>query len=290
MRLFSYRNRPVHMGPYPSERLLRTAESSFNGLPASAQLIVATDDEPTSILHAVDDYRSILDAVRDGPANPVAAEIPDCPEERANNLKAFCYFLDTTFTTTCSITPDLWLENSYRHPRIDEWYRKCDEAATRPTPPAVEMALGRIGMAANACQQDVSHHTHAIVLGVEFPRDPRPDEPGTKWVQGMQPHRASLRAAETATALAAYLRILGFDARVHSGTSADIDMGRAAVASGMASVEDGKLNNPYVGDRFGLAVVTTTLEIAADLPLSMQAKAAGGPAWWFGLGTQKNAF
>ncbi|MGI9261881.1 MAG: hypothetical protein ACR2QR_07585, partial [Woeseiaceae bacterium] len=147
MRLFSYRNRPVHMGPYPSERLLRTGEASFGDLPKYEQLALASADAPTSILHAVDDYRSLLDAVRDGPANPVEAEIPDCPEERANNLKAFCYFLDTTFAMTCSITPDLWLEKPFRHPRIDGWYRKCDEAATRPTPPAVEMALGRIGMA-----------------------------------------------------------------------------------------------------------------------------------------------
>jgi reductive dehalogenase len=283
------------MGPYPTEKLGREAQdpASFGDLPEGEQLALAPEDDPLSILHAIDDYRSILDAVRDGPANPVEAEIPACPGERENNLKAFCYFLDATFVGTCSVSDALWLDEPYRHPCTRDWYAKCEEAATRPTPPAVEMALGRIGMAAAACQKESTHHDHAIVIAVEFPRDPHTGEPGTGWIEDLQPHRASLRTAEVAIALANYIRTLGFEARAHTGTSSDIDLGRAAVAAGIARVAGRELRNPFVGHRFGLAVVTTTMAIDVDEPLAEQGLSnrwrSKGPAWWFGAGAVKSA-
>jgi len=66
--------------------------------------------------------------------------------------------------------------------------------------------------------------------------------------------------AQTAVLLATYLRMLGYEARAHTASSSDVDLGRLAVAAGLARVEGGTLVNPYVGARFGLARVTTTLE------------------------------
>ena len=297
MRLFSYRNRPVHMGPYPTEtlaRLKRASDLSFAGLGPLTQLEMAPTDDPGSILHAMDDYRSLLDAVRDGPVNPELAEIPDCPEERANNLKAFGYFLDANFAGTCEIRPELWLQAPFSHPQISSWFEKCDMTAARPTPPAVEMALSRIGMAQAAGQKSVSHHSHAIVFAIEYPRDPDINEAGSEWIHGLQPHRAALRAAEVAVALANYLRLLGYEALAHSGTSSDIDVRKTAVVAGIASVDDQHITNPFIGHRFGLAAVTTTMKIRADLPLAQQGFVdrlrSKGPAWWLGFGTHKNAF
>ena len=297
MKLFSYRNRPVHMGPYPTENLARmksASDVSFAGLGPPVQLESAPTEDPDSILHAMDDYLSLLDAVRDGPVNPELAEIPDCPEERANNLKAFGYFLDASFAGACEITEELWLGEPFSHPQIAGWFEKCDMAAKRPTPPAVEMALSRIGMAQAAGQKSVNHHSHAIVFAIEYPRDPETNEAGSDWIHGLQPHRAALRAVEVAVALANYLRLLGYEARAHSATSSNIDLRKAGVAAGIAEVEDRQVTNPFIGGRFGLAVVTTTLEIKADLPLAKQGIAdrirSKGPAWWLGWSSHKNSF
>ncbi|MFT4717125.1 MAG: reductive dehalogenase, partial [Paracoccaceae bacterium] len=57
---------------------------------------------------------------------------------------------------------------------------------------------------------------------------------------------------------------------------------------GLAVVANGELQNPFLGARFGLAVITTTLEIAADKPLA--ANPAPGFSWKSGLGPHaKNA-
>ena len=297
MKLFSYRKRPVHMGPYPMETLARlqhASDVSFVGLAPQVRLNMAPDDDPTSILHAMDDYASLLDAVRDGSVNPELAEIPDCPDERAHNVKAFGYFLDANFAGTCEISEEFWLPEPFNHPRIVEWSRKCEMAAKRPTPLAVEMALNRISMAQPAGQKSVSHHSHAIVFAIEYPRDPEMNEPGSDWIHNLQPHRAALRAAEVAVAAANYLRLLGYEARAHSETSSDIDLRIAAIAAGIAAIDDQHITNPFVGERFGLAVVTTTMEIKADLPLAEQGIAdrirSKGPAWWLGLASHKNAF
>jgi reductive dehalogenase len=137
-------------------------------------------------------------------------------------------------------------------------------------------------------------HTHALVFLVAFPRDPTCDEPGAEWIVGLQRWRAALRSAETATVLANYLRILGYDACSHSATTTDVDLNRLAVSAGVALVDDdGVVANPFVGPRFALAVVTTNLELAPDAPLRRQGFAdvlhAKGAAWWTGAAAPKNA-
>src|ERR1700730_3226870 len=82
---------------------------------------------------------------------------------------------------------------------------------------------------------------------------------------------AALRSAETATVLANYLRILGYDACSHSATTSDVNLGKLAVSAGLAITDNaGCPVNPFLGRQFGLAAVTTTLELACDLPLRSQ--------------------
>lgn len=297
MKLFSYRNRPVHKGPYPSETLARLSHPSslrFDDLPPFAQIELAPKDDPVSIRHAMDDYLSLLDTLRDGPVNAQAADIPKCPKERANNLKATGYLLDATIAGTCELSSSLWLGESFAHPRIAEWFAKSQTLTKKPLPPMVDMAYGRIAMAQAANQESIEHHRHAIVYAIEYPRDPQSEEPGSDWIQGLQQHRASLLTAEVAVSVANYLRLLGYEARAHTGTSSDIDLNRAAVAAGIALVQGQDLLNPFIGNRFGLAVVTTTLEMHSDLPLARQNLASRfrskGPAWWLGIASHKSAF
>ncbi|MEM9751276.1 MAG: reductive dehalogenase, partial [Pseudomonadota bacterium] len=148
---------------------------------------------------------------------------------------------------------------------------------------------------------DCRHHTYALVLLYEFPRDPAADEAGCDWILGAQRQRACLRAAETAVVISNYIRLLGYDARAHTGSCSDVDLNRLAIAAGLAEVSRQRagamLSNPYVGSDFGLAAVTTTFALAADKPLLPRARRSlaqstksHGPAWWAGAGFAKNKF
>jgi len=295
MRLFSYRNRPVHKGPYPLEKLARSQVmpdySKLNGL---QQYSMTAGEDPLSIAYALDDYLSLLDSVRDGPVEQSKAQIPDDIGERSRHLKAAGYFLDSAMVGSCALTPDLLLSKKFRHPKINQWMEKGEEL-TGKLAPMFAMTLARMKMSVQAAQSPLTSHSHALVYLVEYPREPGKDEPGTEWIQGMQARRANLRAAETATALALYLRILGVEARAHSATSSEVDLNKIAVAAGIAEIDDeNQISSPYIGRGFGLAVITTSLELQTDLPLARQTLKpklrSKGIAWWLGLGAPKSAW
>ncbi|KIN70508.1 Oxidoreductase, NAD-binding/iron-sulfur cluster-binding protein [Sulfitobacter noctilucae] len=86
--------------------------------------------------------------------------------------------------------------------------------------------------------------------------------------------------------LAEYIRQLGFDARVHSTTTSDINPGLCALAAGLTVWQDGALQAPWIGTRFGLAVVTTDMALSPDMPLAplkdQPWSVAHGPVWQFG--------
>lgn len=293
MRLFSYKNRPVHLGHYPMESVKRGKERSslpFDQMPVLEALQVAPDNDPLSIRHAIDDYIALLDTNRDGTTAPAKSEIPNDIQERSNNLKAFGHFLDATFVGICKIEDGLKLEKPFSHPRLPEFFAEAKENMAKPLMGDIAMSYMRVAMAAKAHQKSVKDHTHLIVYAFEFPRDPVVDEEGTEWIQDIQIHRASLRATEVAVGSANYLRGLGYEARAHSATSSDFDLYRAAVAAGIA-VWDGKnFSNPFVGSRFGLAAVSTTLELEVDQTLAETSKAPSNANWWLGFNSHKSAF
>ncbi len=105
MKLFSHKKRPVHLGPYPLERLPRLVDPAapppaIGGRRPSE----SRRPGPQSASHAFDLYFDLLDADRNGDAFE-AAPIPDDPAERANNLKGGLYFLDADMVG-CGVIPD----------------------------------------------------------------------------------------------------------------------------------------------------------------------------------------
>ncbi len=89
--------------------------------------------------------------------------------------------------------------------------------------------------------------------------------------------------------MAIYLRFLGFDARLHTPTASDIDLNAMAIAGGLAeagtSGSGGRALNPFVADRYGIVVVTTTMALAPDLPIAANGGAAARDfKWWLGFG------
>ncbi|MEM9653356.1 MAG: Fe-S protein [Actinomycetota bacterium] len=253
MKLFSHRKRPVHLGPYPLERLPRLSDPDaeppgLTGRVAGARPTESVGEGPLGVGHAFGLYTDLYDAAVDGPVAP-PAPIPADPAERANNLKAGLYFLDADMVC-CGTVPDaVWLAEQDGHPP----------------------------------------HRHAVVVLIGFTRKLRGDRPGDPWIDGTRQANADLRAAELATITADYIRNLGFSATAHTPTRSQVDIERLALQAGIVEVRGGQLRAPYLRTGFALAAVTTELVIAPDGPLAKRGPVAGlrttaGPGWLLGRG------
>ena len=294
IRFFSDKDRPVHLGPYPLERLLRTSvPPDLEALPAMPPLSLHRSDAPENIGNAMGEYQAMLDAIRVGLVNKAKADCPDDPVERAEHLKAFGYFSDASMVGIGTLEKACLLDEPIRNPDID---RLAEDLRTRQTTTlasGIDMIMADLKESMEAPPTGIEDHRFAIVFLYEYPRDPDPHEPGSAWIQDAQEARACLRASETAVVIANYIRLLGHDARAHTPTATDIHLHRQAAAAGLASISRGRLVNPYVGERFGLAAVTTSFELGVDEPLAPLEEQprwrTHGPAWWLGRGFQKNA-
>ncbi|GIX13131.1 MAG: hypothetical protein KatS3mg118_1090 [Paracoccaceae bacterium] len=294
IRFFSDADRPVHMGPFPLERLARAERVDLAAVPPMQPLSFRRPEMPESIVNAMDEYQAMLDAIRDGLVNPVRARVPEDPAERSRHLKAFGYFCDAAMVGICRVGPPLLLAQPFRNPGIDRLAEALRTRQTKTLASGIDLIMADLKESMEAPPSTIDGQDHAIVFLYDYPRDPRPEEPGAAWILDAQAHRAALRGAETAVVIANYLRLLGHRARAHTATSSDVDLNRLAVAAGLATVEQGRLWNPWLGDRFGLAAVTTSFALAPDAPLAPLGQQPrwriNGPAWWLGIGHARNAF
>ncbi len=290
-RFFSSKSRPVHMGPYPVELLARRATVDLSTVPEMEALRFENPNAPLSIINAMRDHQAMLDAIRSGIVNGEVAEAPNDPIERANHLKSFGYFSDAALVGCCKLPAQAMLAAPISNPDIDKLAHDLRTKQTKTLAAGIDLIMADLKESMEADLPSIAAHTHALVFLYENPREIDPSEPGTDWITGAYAHRAALLASETAVVLANYLRLLGHDARAHTSSCSDVDLNKLAVASGLATVENGVLTHPYIGTRFGLSVVTTRFEIAPDLPLAAMAeqpKSAFGAAWQFGLNSVKN--
>ncbi len=288
-KLFSYKNRPVHLGSYPLEKLARTdRKPDLSSVPKMQQISFRRPDDPSSIVNAMQEYQAMLDATRDGLVKPETGIIPTSPEKRANHLKAFGYYCDASMVGVCEIPQKAWLKKPFANPDVDRLAKKVKTLQPKTFTAGIDVIMAGLRESMAAPPTDCDHHSHAIVFLYEYMRDPGPNEAGCDWIQDAQPQRACLRAAETGVTLASYMRSLGLEARSHSGAASDIDLNMLAVAAGLATIEDGAIVNPFLGTRFGLAAITTTLNLKPDTPLA--ANPGPGFNWATGLGRHaKNA-
>ena len=112
MRFFSDKDRPVHMGPYPNERLARVdGLADLTRVPAMQQLSYQRDTDPRSVINAMREHQAMLDAIRDGLINTAVAEAPTDPQVRADHLKAFGYFADAAIVGVCKLPDAAHLAN-----------------------------------------------------------------------------------------------------------------------------------------------------------------------------------
>ncbi|MCL4188498.1 MAG: 2Fe-2S iron-sulfur cluster binding domain-containing protein [Rhodobacteraceae bacterium] len=276
MKPFSYRDRPVHLGPFPLEALARRRDAPDLGALAPMRPLGFDHPDPRSLAHAMARFMAMFDTVRDGAVVHAAAEIPGDPAERSRHLKAAGHFFDAAMMGVARLEAAHWLDTPFRNPAIEAIRAELEASQPKSFAAGIDAIHADILDAARAAPGPVRHHRHALVVLVDHARDPGPEEPGTEWFRGTQPQRAALLAACTAVALASYLRLLGHEARAHSATTSEVDLGRLALSCGLAGLRGGQAENPFLGRRFGLAAVTTTLALAPDLPLAHDLGCAGG--------------
>ena len=292
-RFFSSKDRPVHMGPYPTELLARTEQfPELSNIPSAPQLIFSNKAHKASIINAMREHQAMMDAIRDGLINKAIADAPTNLVERTNHLKSFGYFSDAAVVGTCLLPQEALLDTPYSNPDIDRLANDLKTKQTKSLAAGIDTIMASLKEAIEAPSTNIDGHTHCLVFLYENPRTPEVDEDGTTWIQDANAHRAGLLAAETAVVLSNYLRVLGYDSRGHTVSSSDVDLNKLAVTAGLLTLEHGELKHPYIGSRFGLAAVTTNFAIEPDKPLasmSEQPKSAFGAVWKYGTSSIKNA-
>ena len=291
MNFFSTRNRPFHLGPFPLEKLQRTEFEPDLAAASEMTPLAFNSENPESISHSIARFLALMDTVRDGNCNDIKAEIPEDLTERSNHFKAASYYFDASMVGITSLSPAHQLETPIRNPMIDGIRKELEEGQPTTYAAGVDAIYADILEATKKKYQNISSHKSALVFLIEYTRDPTSGEKGTEWIIGTQRERASLLTANVSVVIANYLRLLGYSARSHTQTTTEVDLNRLAVASGLCLVSDGKLVNPFVEDRFGLAAVTTDLELQPDMPLDVsrtgQETMSNKLAWQFGVGTGK---
>lgn len=287
-KLLSYKNRPMHLGPFPLEKLTRQAKADLSGVPPRPQVLFRRPEDPTSIVNAMQEYQAMLDLTREGMVKKDRGVIPDDLQTRSNHLKSFGYYCDAAMVGICEIPQTAWLETPLVNPDLDRLATKLKTLQPKTFAAGIDVIMANLRESLKAPPASCTHQKYAIVFLYDFARDPGETEEGCDWLKDAQDQRACLRGAETAVTLANYIRLLGREARAHSGAASDIDLNALAVAAGLASVNNGVLENPFVGSRFGLAAITTTLNLAPDLPIAPGQ--SPGLSWKTGLGPHaKNA-
>ena len=142
-RFFSDAKRPVHKGPYPLERLLRTQKApALETLPPFQAVPFTRAAQPESIVNAMSDYMATMDAIRDGLVNKTRAEIPDDLRERANHLKGFGYFSDASMVGIGPMSDALCLTEPLRNPDIDRLARNLRTRQTKTLASGIDMIMG----------------------------------------------------------------------------------------------------------------------------------------------------
>jgi reductive dehalogenase len=129
----------------------------------------------------------------------------------------------------------------------------------------------------------IDFHCHAIVILVEYGDEIDADNVANDWVAGNEHLLATLRAAEIALCLAGQISSMGFLSRAHWTGASDVDLDKLAVLAGLALRTDDLLLNPYLENRFALAVVTTNYELDVDLPLHKSARHGRDLDYYLGL-------
>jgi ferredoxin len=245
MIFFSNKSRPYHLGPYPLERLGRES-SSFD-----REAVLPRSVRPQQKIHAPDGFPAALDKYHG----------------------IFHSLRDDEPVTVKAPVPD------------DLHRRMIDIKGSAFFLNASQVAICELGESCWYAGATPLAQSHAIVILVEHGRSPENGSLANSWVADCVAQAASFRAYEIAISLANHIQLMGFSAVAHDDLYGDVDADRLAVMSGLCVRAENRIVNPYLGERFEIAVVTTDYEIETDLPLAPGAEVgAKNLAYWLGVG------
>lgn len=238
------KNRPFHLGPFPLETLPR--------------------DE--NVLAAEARFKAIASAT--GPI-----QRPDDALTRAvdHYREIFAKFVDGTPTNAKAPVPD------------DLERRSIDIKGGAYFMDASGVGICRIPENAWTSTAAKLTHPFAIVIMVEHPRLPEADNLAHDWARTAVVPVAGMRACEIACSVAEYIRHMGFDARAHVDGNGLLDIEQLTVLAGLAVRRGDAIENPYIGNRFSLAAISTDYALAVDKPLRADVLKAKGLAYWWGI-------
>lgn len=231
MKLFSYKNRPVHQGPFLYERLKRS-EGASPLLPTPPALFSAANiDAARATNKALEEaINQHFNTYLTKSANPIASH--QHPEglsktDIAHTLKSAAYFMDAQGVGIAALDDDYWQQRT----------------------------------------ENFSTHDTALVIVCDMGRDPRANILAKEWSEGLIHPMAELRATEIATVIANQIRILGFEATIHRQESDVLNQAACAVSSGMFYQGENGLSHPFLGKNFAFVTITTNANLPTDNPL-----------------------
>lgn len=178
IRFFSDKTRPVHLGPYPLERLVRQDRFDLSSVPAMHSLSFHRPERPENIVNAMGDHQVMMDAIRDGLVNKARADCPTDPAARANHLKAFGYFSDASMVGVGPLPSEALLAQPFRNPDIDRLAHDLRTRQTKTLASGIDMIMTDLKGSMTAPTTTIVGHTYAVVFLYEMRRDPRPGEAG----------------------------------------------------------------------------------------------------------------
>ena len=150
---------------------------------------------------------------------------------------------------------------------------------------AAQVGICKLGKNSWYKESTAQNHTHAIVIVVRPGRTPEVENIAHEWASGHEIAAAELRAIEIAVAVSEHIQWMGFKAKAHDHQSGDVDINRLSVMAGLMVREGEKLLNPFLGESFAVAAVTSNYLLNVDEPLAPSAKNGRGLSYWLGFGS-----
>ncbi|MFQ5613210.1 MAG: reductive dehalogenase, partial [Anaerolineae bacterium] len=254
MRRFSFRQRPLHLGKYPMEKIKRVEQPTTRitdqvpRVPQRANFFTRArfgdlgpkpkSELPRFVLKyplsvAMGEMMRSQIPLHDGQVALDVAPLPDDPGELSEHIKALCYFLDADVVGICRVPEYVW----YSH-----------DLQGNPIEP---------------------RHKYAVVLLIDQGFETMDASSGDDWISGAQSYRAYLKGSTIACTVAGYLRQLGYEARAHTNADSQVLHLPLTLLAGLGELSRiGELVlNPFLGPRFKTSVVTTNLPLAVDKPI-----------------------
>lgn len=254
MRIFSRKNRPMHLGPYPMEKIRRVDQPTtlitddVKPVPKRADFFVRAFMGDLGPKAGVEIRRFVTKQpfnaaigrlhwkqvpVHRGDPAESKAPIPNDPEKLTEHIKAMCHFLDADFVGICEMPDWAW----YSHDA------KGEPITTR--------------------------HKYAVVVAIDQGWETMAASTGDDWISGGQSYRAYLKGSTVVTIVAEYIRRLGYAAQAHSNADGDVQQVPLMLLAGLGELSriGEVILNPFIGPRHKTAVITTDLPLVPDRPI-----------------------